>query len=231
MTSSINHTSSLGPSPGQSNTDLRAVRDEACARADLRSLAMQAGFREVPRRPKALRCIHGPDRNPSARVYQGRVKCDSCQGSWSPVDLVMLASGVGYVEALKILAADTGVPFTALTADEAADFRRKRAELESTLPVARLWRRAFIDLMEMLLNDLKISLFDASAKLKAEPGEILSLERMRKSIGNASDRDLVGEFRAWRDRWPDFSAGMIRAARHCEQADRRALARYLRAVA
>jgi hypothetical protein len=112
-------------------TDLSAIRDEVCRRADIRALALQAGFREVPRRPKALRCIHGEDRNPSARFYAGRLKCDSCQRSWSPLDLVMLRDGVAFMVALRTLAAETGVPMPNLSAGEVAELRARRERARS----------------------------------------------------------------------------------------------------
>jgi hypothetical protein len=107
--------------------DLGSIRAEVCERADLNSLALQAGFRRAARQRNAFHCIHGEDRNPSARSYRGRIKCDSCGGSWSPIDLVMLARGCNYVAALRMLAADTGVPWPNLTAGERDQLRRANA--------------------------------------------------------------------------------------------------------
>ena len=103
-------------------TSLAAVRDEVCHRIQsiLPNLAARAGFRRVPGRPKELRCIHGEDRNPSARIHKGRVKCFSCGGSWSAIDLLMIANGCDFIHALKIGAAETSVHWPELSAEERA---------------------------------------------------------------------------------------------------------------
>ncbi len=98
--------------------DISAVRTEVCNRVNIAELAVRAGFRVMRGKSDRFHCIHSEDRNPSARLYRGRVKCDSCGGNWSPVDLEMLASGAGYIEALKALAVDTGVPWPTLSGAE-----------------------------------------------------------------------------------------------------------------
>jgi hypothetical protein len=46
------------------------------------------------------------------------VKCFACGGSWSAIDLTILAHGCHYVEALRLLATETGIPWHNLTRGE-----------------------------------------------------------------------------------------------------------------
>lgn len=90
--------------------DLGIIRDTVCERADLISLALEAGFRRARGRPKSWHCIHGEDRTPSAHLYDRGMKCFQCGGWWSAIDLVITAAGgCNFVVALRILADKTGV--------------------------------------------------------------------------------------------------------------------------
>lgn len=59
-----------------------------------------------------VRCpIHGPDRNPSARVYaeDNRLHCFTCGRSWGPVALYAAAHGLAAETALGILVDEYGI--------------------------------------------------------------------------------------------------------------------------
>jgi hypothetical protein len=140
------------------------------------------------------------------------------------LDLVVRVLGCNRADALKWLADAAGVALDDQLLDPSV--AAERAAVKRDLPEARLWQRAALSLFDDLLINLKAGLFDPT-EMRPEFGEIASTERLRDFIAGAPEAVLVGEFRAWRERWPHFTAEMIRSAARRERADRRALQRYL----
>ncbi|HWE52894.1 MAG TPA: hypothetical protein VG273_24085 [Bryobacteraceae bacterium] len=130
--------------------DLSQIRAQVCERANIETLAVQAGFRRARGRGQ-YHCIHGADLHPSARIYQGRMVCHACGGRWSPIDLAMLVHGCDYVSALRLLAADTGVPWPSLTPAQSIHLRAQAPALAQDIAD---WAYAMRIKMEKQKTDL-----------------------------------------------------------------------------
>lgn len=107
-------------------------------------------------------------------------------------------------------------------ADRVQWARRRRA-IETDLPAARLWRRAAIALGSGILDSLK----EALAQGSTGDGEIASWWGRILRWRRLSDADLVSEYREWRQRQPQMTAGMVAAAKRLEGAVRAAICEYL----
>ncbi len=138
------------------------------------------------------------------------------------LDLIAHVNGGTRADALKWLADVTGTP---LDDDRPPDPAAKAALARDT-PAARLWRRAMLDIYDEILTNLKAGLFDPMLP-QPEDGEIKELEGLYAFVRDAPEAGLVFEYRRWRDMWPATTVAMIRVARSREQADRRALERFL----
>ena len=91
-------------------TGLAAVRDEVLRRADIAQHAERAGFRRGPGR--AWYCGFHPDEHPSCSIRENLIRCWSqCSRCWNAIDLQMTATNIPYVEALRQLADEYGVPW------------------------------------------------------------------------------------------------------------------------
>lgn len=145
------------------------------------------------------------------------------------LDLVVRARGGTRRDALHWVAEFAGVPLEdkALSSAERAEWAKERRELEQNLPDARYWQRSAVNMADDLLNGLKAALFDPTQE-QPETGEIYRLENMLARLRRLDGAALVAEFQWWRGRYPGMTAGMIRAAKSREQAERRALLAYLR---
>ena len=113
-----------------------------------------------------------------------------------------------------------------LTQQEGAAYAREREAFNRDLPAARYWRRAAVVLAEETLLLLKAALFDPVAE-PIDTRELAAIERMLAELRHAGDAALVAEYRKWRQREPQLTAGMVRAAWNLEQVERRALKRFI----
>jgi hypothetical protein len=77
------------------------------------------------------------------------------------------------------------------------------------------------------MASLKAALFEP-ALLAPEPGEILRLTQWTAWLRQAADGELVEEYRTYLERWPAMTAALVWVGRRREQAERRAIVRYLR---
>ena len=140
------------------------------------------------------------------------------------LDLVAHINGGTRADALKWLADVTGTPLDDRPPDPEA--KAARAALARDTPAMRLWRRAMLGIYDEILTNLKAGLFDPTLP-QQEDGEIRELERLYAFVRDATEADLVIEYRRWRDKYPATTEAMIRVARNREQAERRALWRFL----
>jgi hypothetical protein len=92
--------------------------------------------------------------------------------------------------------------------------------------VARYWQRAALNVAEDLLDSLKAGLFDPTQPQPAI-GEIAHVENMLTSLRRKDGAALVAEYQWWFERYPGMTTALVRAAKHREQAQRRALLAYL----
>jgi hypothetical protein len=145
------------------------------------------------------------------------------------LDLVVRVRGGNRADALRWVADFAGVPMEdkPLSAEDRARWAAERRDIERDLPAARYWQRAALCLTEELLDSLKAALFDPMLPLP-EIGEIAQVESLLASLRRKEGAALVAEYRWWFERYPGMTAGLVRAAKHREKAERRALLEYLR---
>jgi hypothetical protein len=164
------------------------------------------------------------------------VTLDDSRGAWFDhrdatggglLDLIVTVNSGTRADALKWLADTLGIELADRPNDEAT--KAERVAFASDLPSAALWRRAALDLADNLLTQMKAGLFDPNVHGPAD-GEVLAIERLRASIQNATDRGLVNEYRQWLSSWPGMTNAMVQSARRVEQAEARALHRFISAM-
>ena len=169
------------------------------------------------------------------------VSLDDSRGVWHDfvtnegggvLDLVIRVRGGNRADALRWCADLAGMPMddTPLSAAERARWARERREIERDTPAARYWRRAAVTLGEETLVNLKAALFDPTLP-RPEIGEIADITQQVTRWVRLDGAELVSEYRAWREREPGLTAGMVHAARLREKAEVRALLRYMEATA
>lgn len=120
-TFSNHYTNSSGaPSIGT----LDSIRDQVISRTPIREWAIRAGFRSGGR---MLKCRDHDDASPSVSIRGHRLHCFSCNRWWDAIDLAMDLWGCTFVEALKRLAAEHGIPWQSLSPAERERYRRAAA--------------------------------------------------------------------------------------------------------
>jgi hypothetical protein len=203
------------------------LRQAIIDRADVAELAREAGFRKG--RGKNWHCpFHGEDKRPSASLHKGRVHCFVCGRSWSPIDLAMTATGADFRGAVLLLAERYQIPWSEGPVSD-SDRRRWAAEQardRADLPAARAWRRATIDLLNSLLDQLKCALFDPSMP-EPRPAEIQDLARWRQTLMQAGPGVLLLEYRNFSEKQPEVTGALVYAGRRANAAIRRAVKRIL----
>ncbi len=199
-----------------------AAREAIRSAARIETHAERAGFRRG--RGGRWHCGVHADKNPSCSIRGGLIRCWVCNQAWNVIDLEMLATGASFLESLRTLAAEYGLPAGAVSTDPAEAQRAALARLE--LPAAKRFQRVLINLTDELLDTLKAGLFDPLLPAPEE-GEIRSLEVLRQTIMDAADSALVHEYRIWRDRWPATVAALVQVAKCREKAEQRALAEFM----
>jgi hypothetical protein len=166
------------------------------------------------------------------------VSLDDSKGVWhDPVsdegggilDLVKLIRGGNRAEALRWCADLAGIPLDdkPFSAEDRARWAAERRDLERELPDARHWRRAAVSMAQELLDSLKAGLVDPTLP-QPGIGELGNLTALLWRLRRIDGAALLAEYAWWRERYPGMTALMIRAAKACGQADRRALMEYLR---
>lgn len=139
--------------------------------------------------------------------------------------LIRHINGGTRAEALHWLADATGAILDDRKPDPAV--RAARLAVERELPVARAWRRAWLDLADELLEGLKSALFDPTQPAPAE-GEIAAIEGLRKVIHDAEGAALVNEYIQCRDGSPGMTMAMVSAADRLIRVERRTLERFIK---
>jgi hypothetical protein len=166
------------------------------------------------------------------------VSLDDSRGVWHDfvtdqgggvLDLVIQARGGNRADALRWCAELAGIPLDdkPLSADDRARWAAERRELERDLPGARCWRRAAVSIVEEVLGGLKGALLDPTLP-QPRIGEIGDVESMLQRFRKVDGAALVAEYAWWREHYPGLAAGMVRAAKAREQAERFAVMEYLR---
>jgi hypothetical protein len=192
----------------------------------------------------APRCT-GRDKWRAAATWRGgnglSVSGDDSRGVWHDfvsgegggvLDLVVRVQGGRRADALRWVADMAGMAadLTPLSPADRERWATQRRAVDRDLPAARYWRRAAVVLSEGVLDELKAGLLDSSARIQPEVGELrvwtARLGRWRR-IGGA---ELVSEYRAWLTHDPQFTTGMVQAARRLEGAEQRAILRFLGAT-
>jgi hypothetical protein len=164
--------------------------------------------------------------NDSAGLYCDHVDGDRGGGI---LDFVSRVRSCSRRDALRWCADLAGVPIddTPLSAADRAHWAQEKRAIERDLPAARYWRRAAVALTEELLCVLKSQIFDPLEKDPPTIVELKDLTAMLASLQRFGDSALVAEYRAWRDREPGLTAGMVYVMRLRERAEVRAVLRYL----
>jgi len=165
------------------------------------------------------------------------VSMDDSRGIWHDfttgdgggvLDLVVKVRGGNRADALRWAADLAGVPLDdkPLSAEDCARWAAERRELERDLPMARLWRRAAIDLSEELLDVLKAVFFTGPSD-RIDFDGIRDTTRLLSTLQRIDGAALVAEYGWWRERYPGMTAAMVHAARRRAQIERTALEEYL----
>lgn len=147
------------------------------------------------------------------------------------LDLVVRIRGGSNRDALKWVAQFAGIDLgdRKLPAEDLQKWKEEKARVERYLPVAQLWRRAMVALADETLTHLKSTLFDPSRPF-AEPGEIYSIEQLLAHLQKIEGAELIAEFDWWKRTLPGITEALVREARRREQAEERALYRFIRAM-
>jgi hypothetical protein len=144
------------------------------------------------------------------------------------LDLVVRVRGGSRPDALRWVADFAGMPLDdrPLSPAERDRWAKQQRLIETELSNARLWRRAAVVLGELVLDNLKAALGDATLP-RPEIGEIAFWTARVMAWRRLDGAELVAEFLRWARRSPCLTAGMVYAARLRETAERRAILRYL----
>jgi hypothetical protein len=147
------------------------------------------------------------------------------------LDLIVLICGGSRQDAFHWLADFAGVRLEErpLTPEERADWAEQQRQIKRELPRARLWQRAAIALGEEVLDTFKAAL--SNPKLpRPGIGEIAFWTTQLSKWHRLAGPGLVGEYRWWANHHPRLTAGLIYAASLQEQAENRALEKYVRVL-
>jgi hypothetical protein len=171
------------------------------------------------------------------------VHLDDAKGIWHDfvsgegggvLDLVMQVQGGTRREALRWVAAFTGIPLDD-DSPEAAETRERwieeRRRIERHLPNAAYWRSAAVSLIEDILVGLKATLFDGAPGPLPDIGEIGRLTTLLARLERIEDAELVAEYSWWHDTLPASTGLLVRAGRSREQRHLRVLTSYMRMIA
>jgi hypothetical protein len=148
------------------------------------------------------------------------------------LDLVVRIRGGSRQDALRWVADFIGCPLdnSCPPAFDRARWARQQRQIEIELPNALLWRRAALALGEWVLERLKDTLWDQ--KLPQPPiGEIARWTFLVAAWRRLDDVALVTEYLYWAQHEPQWTAGLVHAARIREEAVRRAVQKYLTLMA
>jgi hypothetical protein len=145
------------------------------------------------------------------------------------LDLVVRIRGCSRQDALRWLADFTGIPLDdrPLPPEQRQQCADERRRIERYLPVATVWRRAMVKLVDELLDSLKGALFDPTLPWP-EVGEIYSTEKLLSRLQRLDGGELVATYLDWTTAYPATTAGLVNIARAREKAERRALLAYLK---
>ncbi len=183
--------------------------------------------RDTWRGPAAWRGGDSPD----------SVSGDDARGVWHDfptdqgggiLDLIVTARGGDRAAALQWLADFVGMPLDdrPLSQAERAEWVAERREIERFLPVARLWRRAAVNMATQVQDAAKAALFDPSVS-PAPVQDIADMERLVRRLNRLDGTELISEYREWATAYPRLTEVMVKTARTREAAERRALLAYL----
>jgi hypothetical protein len=201
------------------------VRRTVIERADIVRHALRAGFRKYGR---GWLCGFHEDRNPSASIRRGYIRCFTCGAHWNVIDLEMEVSGCNFVTALRSLADEYHIPWPSRQLSRAeqdeltAQRQRDTADLES----AELWRVALLPCIDGWLRDLKVALVAALGRgdddLEVLGKRINSLTNLEAFLKHASRAELLKAFRNSRASTPALVAGLVAEGRADDQDARKA---------
>lgn len=180
-------------------------------------LARALGGRRSGRGYVAL-CPAHEDRSPSLSIAdQGEVMLVHCHAGCDQADVIAALRARGLWPERER---------REWTPAERRQWARERRAIERDLPEARYWRRAAGLLTGELLDVLKRGLFDRSMP-QAAPGEIEYFEGFARELRRMPDAALVQEYRWWQQHQPKMTAALVRRACGRDQAERRALAKFI----
>jgi hypothetical protein len=136
------------------------------------------------------------------------------------LDLILRVNGASRADALRWLADALGVSLEARQPDPLS--KSEGWAIAPDRHIARDWRRGLVNVLDELLANLKVGLFEATLP-QPDSGEILRLEKLRSYLRNLGQLALVQEYRNWAAKWPASTAALVRAAKNREAAEKRAL--------
>ena len=147
------------------------------------------------------------------------------------LDLIVRVRGGSYQDALRWLAVLVGFPLDdqPLTLEERRRWAQRLRVIGTTLPQARNWRRAAAILCECLLEKLKDQFFSGSFEVLSR--ELSDVTRLLARVRHLDGAELVAEYHLWLQHEAALTIGMVRAAEHLENAESRAVQKYIRIVA
>jgi hypothetical protein len=190
-------------------------------------------LRKVGKRHVGL-CPFHQEKSPSFNVdpIKQRWHCFGCSLGGDAFDFLMRIEGIDFRGAKRHLAELAGISLEdhKLSPEDARAWAAEKRAIERDLPAARLWRRTALVLGDDLLTLLKASIFDATAKVHPEVGEIAGWESRLARWRRIDGGELVHEYRGWRERDPQTTGAMVQAAAKRQQVERRALMSWLRAT-
>jgi hypothetical protein len=161
------------------------------------------------------------------------IQLDDDRGGWydhkdnvggGVLDLIVHVNRGTRSDAARWLSDATGIGLDDRKPDPEA--RAQRLDIERNLPIARIWKRFLLSVLDELLTQLKTALFDSTQQL---PGidEISNIERLAADIRGADNALLVEVFREWWLLWPSTTEALVALGRRREQAEQRALKRFI----
>ena len=145
------------------------------------------------------------------------------------LELVARIRGCSRQDSLRWLADFTGIPLDKrpLPPEQRQQWANERRWIERYLPVATLFRRAMVKLVDELLDSLKAALFDPTLPWP-KLGEIYHVEQLLSRLQRLGGGELVATYLDWATAYPATTAGLVNIARAREKAERRALKEFIR---
>ena len=147
------------------------------------------------------------------------------------LDLIVRVHGDSHQAALRWLADLVGHPLNdqPLSPEERRRWAQRLKNISTTLPKARKWRRAAGVLCEHLLEKLKEQFFAGNSEIQLV--ELCDITKMLAGLRHLDSAELVAEYHWWLQHEAALTIGMVRAAEHLDNAERRAVQNYIRIVA